>query len=70
VKSSLADFKALSLRISGLSLFSPNEILDDISTRNLAYLLVPYAFAEIQGRLKTIEHKDRIESLGQAQVSL
>ncbi|KAJ6484108.1 hypothetical protein C8R45DRAFT_1148413 [Mycena sanguinolenta] len=41
IESSLADLKSLSSRIVGLSLFSPNEILEDISTRDLIYLLVP-----------------------------
>ncbi|KAJ7172131.1 TAP42-like protein [Mycena filopes] len=60
IQSSLTDLKSLSARILGLSLFSPNEILEDISTRDLIYLLVPYALAEVQGRVRASGNDERI----------
>ncbi|KAJ7685525.1 TAP42-like protein [Mycena polygramma] len=66
IQSSLADLKSLSARILGLSLFSPNEILEDISTRDLIYLLVPYALAEVQGRVRASENDERIAFLAQS----
>ncbi|KAJ7217195.1 TAP42-like protein [Mycena pura] len=66
IRSSLADLKSLSSRIVGLSLFSPNETLEDISTRDLIYLLVPYALAEVQGRLRTEGNDERIGCLKQS----
>ncbi|KAJ7632949.1 TAP42-like protein [Roridomyces roridus] len=65
-QSSLADLKSLSARILGLSLFSSNEVLEDISTRDLIYLLVPYALGEVQGRVKTEGPDQRIEHLKQS----
>ncbi|KAF8205785.1 TAP42-like protein [Mycena galopus ATCC 62051] len=69
ILSSLADLKSLSSRILGLSLFSPNEILEDISTRDLIYLLVPYALAEVQGRVRSEGpgNDERIAFLTQSQ---
>ncbi|KAJ7286192.1 TAP42-like protein [Mycena rebaudengoi] len=67
IRSSLADLKSLSARILGLSLFSPNEILEDISTRDLVYLLVPFALAEVQGRVRATENDERIILLTQSQ---
>ncbi|KAF7363805.1 Serine/threonine protein phosphatase PP2A-associated protein [Mycena sanguinolenta] len=67
IQSSLVDLKSLSARIVGLSLFSPNEILEDISTRDLMYLLVPYALAEVQGRVRSEGPDERIAFLVQSQ---
>ena len=66
----LNDLRSLHTRIIEVSMFSPNEILDDISTRDLIYLTVPYVFAEVQGRVKTTERVDRLNSLIQAEVRL
>ncbi|KAJ6618806.1 TAP42-like protein [Mycena sp. CBHHK59/15] len=67
IRSSLADLKSLSSRILGVSLFSPNEILEDISTRDLVYLSVPYALAEVQGRVRAAGNEERIALLTQSQ---
>ncbi|KAJ7940270.1 TAP42-like protein, partial [Mycena leptocephala] len=67
IQSSLSDLKSLGARIIGLSLFSPNEILEDISTRDLIYLLVPYALAEVQGRVRAARNDERIALLTQSQ---
>ena len=66
----LNDLRSLHTRIIEVSMFSPNEILDDISTRDLIYLTVPYVFAEVQGRVRTTERVDRLNSLIQAEVRL
>jgi hypothetical protein len=50
-------------RIRGLSLFSPNETLDDISTKNLVYLTLPYVLAEVENRVRTTERSDRMDTL-------
>ncbi|KAF7965492.1 hypothetical protein HWV62_43254 [Athelia sp. TMB] len=67
IRSALADLRNLSSRISALSLFSPNEALEDISTKDLVYLLVPFVAAELQGRLKAVERDVRMAHLGTAQ---
>ncbi|KAJ7096457.1 TAP42-like protein [Mycena crocata] len=67
IQSSLTDLKSLAARIVGLSLFSPNEILEDISTRDLIYLLVPYALAEVQGRVRAAGNDERMVFLTQSQ---
>lgn len=61
---SMKDLSVLQGRIDALGLFSPNETLDDISTRNLVYLSVPYVKAEIQNRIRTLDPDERIASLG------
>ncbi|KAF9013998.1 TAP42-like protein [Cyathus striatus] len=66
IKSSLRDLNAIRSHIVGLSLFSPNETLEDISTRDLVYLLVPYVFSEVQGRVRTTERQERMVSLIEA----
>ncbi|KAF8964013.1 serine/threonine protein phosphatase PP2A-associated protein [Flammula alnicola] len=63
----LNDLKSLHSRIIELSIFSPNETLDDISTRDLVYLTVPYIFSEVQGRVKTSNRVDRLNALIQAE---
>ncbi|GLB34717.1 putative serine threonine protein phosphatase PP2A-associated protein [Lyophyllum shimeji] len=70
VRSSLTDLATLSSRIAGLSLFSPNETLDDISTTDLIYLLVPYVQSVVRGRVRTTEREERIEVLKQTQKDL
>ncbi len=66
----LSDLKILHSRIVELSIFSPNETLDDISTRDLVYLAVPYVFAEEQGRVRTINRLARLASLIEIEVRL
>lgn len=53
-----------------LSLFSPNETLPDISTRDLVYLFVPFALAEVENRARTTDMQERMVRIGRAQVSL
>ncbi|KAJ7074175.1 serine/threonine protein phosphatase PP2A-associated protein [Mycena amicta] len=67
VRSSLADLTALNARIVGLSLFSPNETLEDISTRDLIYLLVPFALAELQSRIRVEQPAEDIANVKQSQ---
>jgi immunoglobulin-binding protein 1 len=62
------DLGTLRSRITGLSLFSPNEILEDISTRDLIYLFVPYVCGEVRGRVKTMDREERIDLLDQSKV--
>lgn len=50
-----------------LSLFSSNEALEDISTRDLVYLLAPFVSAELEGRVKALERDERMLHLGTAQ---
>ncbi|KAI0362517.1 serine/threonine protein phosphatase PP2A-associated protein [Trametes cingulata] len=61
VRSALSDLQQCSTRIAKLSLFSPNEQLADIPTRDLVYLLVPYVLSEVQSRVRATEREDRID---------
>ncbi|KAH9484117.1 hypothetical protein JR316_0003597 [Psilocybe cubensis] len=67
VEECLKNLRDLHSHIIDLSIFSPNETLEDISTRDLVYLAVPYVFAEVQGRMKTTVRVDRMNSLIQAE---
>lgn len=64
IQSALFDLRSLSSRITALSLFSSNETLEDASTGNLVYLLVPFVNAELEGRVKAIERDERLIHLG------
>lgn len=60
--------RSLRSRIAALSLFSDNESLEDISTTDLVYLLVPYTLAEAEGRVRTVDPEERIERVARSQV--
>ncbi|KAF9483789.1 serine/threonine protein phosphatase PP2A-associated protein [Pholiota conissans] len=59
----LKDLRKLHSQLIELSMFSPNDHLDDISTQDLIYLSVPYIFSEVQGRVNTPNRVDRLNSL-------
>ncbi|KAH9852697.1 serine/threonine protein phosphatase PP2A-associated protein [Lenzites betulinus] len=61
VQSALLDLRQCSIRVSRLALFSPNEQLADIPTRDLVYLLVPYVLSEVQSRVRATEREDRLD---------
>jgi hypothetical protein len=67
IRSALSDLRSLNSRITTLSLFSSNEALEDVSTRDLVYLLVPFVSAELEGRVKAPERDERLIHLGMAQ---
>ncbi|KZT71255.1 hypothetical protein DAEQUDRAFT_749958 [Daedalea quercina L-15889] len=66
-QSSITDMRTLQLRVMTLSLFSDNENLEDIATKDLVYLLVPYALAEVEGRVRTVDPKERLECAERSQ---
>ncbi|KAG2131295.1 TAP42-like protein [Suillus bovinus] len=70
IQSAVTDLKELDRRIAALSLFSSNEVLEDISTRNLVYLFARYVLAEVQNRMKTTDRDERMAVLKQTQVHL
>ncbi|KAI8989790.1 serine/threonine protein phosphatase PP2A-associated protein [Trametes punicea] len=61
VQSALSDLRQCSSRVAKLALFSPNEQLADIPTRDLVYLLLPYVLSEVQSRVRTTEREERID---------
>lgn len=61
MQSALLDLRQCSIRVSRLALFSPNEQLADIPTRDLVYLLVPYVLSEVQSRVRATEREDRLD---------
>ncbi|KAF8798193.1 hypothetical protein BYT27DRAFT_7123978 [Phlegmacium glaucopus] len=63
----LQDLQILHKRIIELSIFSPNETLEDISTQDLIYLSVPYVVSEVQGRLKTTDRVERLNLLNESE---
>ena len=68
IDTALKDCRDSRARVADLALFSPNETLDDISTQDLVYLLLPYVSAEIEGRARAIERDERLSRLGAAKV--
>ncbi|KAL1732426.1 serine/threonine protein phosphatase PP2A-associated protein [Schizophyllum commune] len=70
IRTSLADLQNVNARVLDISLFSPNETLEDITTPDLVYLFVPYVIAEVLGRVKALERDDRMRLLQQAESKL
>jgi immunoglobulin-binding protein 1 len=69
IQSAVTDLKELDRRVAALSLFSSNDVLEDISTRNLVYLFARYVLAEVQNRMKTTDRDERITVLKKTQVN-
>ncbi|KIJ17018.1 hypothetical protein PAXINDRAFT_176132 [Paxillus involutus ATCC 200175] len=70
IRDALSDLIQLNSRIADLSLFSPNETLEDISTRDLVYISIPYIRAEVQNRVRTTHRDERMSNLTQVQSHL
>ncbi|KAH7322264.1 serine/threonine protein phosphatase PP2A-associated protein [Rhizoctonia solani] len=66
----LGDLRQVGQAISDLQLFSKNETLEDVSTKQLVYLTVPYATAELLLALPSAEPAIRKDILGQAESQL
>lgn len=49
-------------------MFSPDEVFEDISTRDIVYLLVPYVFSEVQSRLRSNGKTARMNTIVQTEV--
>lgn len=69
IQSVLTDLKQVHSRINALSLFSTNEMLEDISTKDLVYLTIPFVLSEVENRIKVSDRDERIVHLSQVQVS-
>ncbi|KAH9930760.1 TAP42-like protein [Fomitopsis serialis] len=67
VHSAVTDLQTLQSRIAALSLFSENEMLEDVATKDLVYLLVPYVLAEVEGRVRTVDPVERLERARRSQ---
>lgn len=70
MKSALTDLNLLYARIHSLSLFSPNEILDEISSKDVIYMTVPYILAELELIARSTERQDRLMRLRRAKACL
>lgn len=51
-----------------LSLFSENETLDEVATKDLVYMFVPYVLGEVVGRARTVGVGERMSKLLESQV--
>mmetsp|Transcript_117734 Transcript_117734/g.327908 ORF Transcript_117734/g.327908 Transcript_117734/m.327908 type:complete len:366 (+) Transcript_117734:222-1319(+) len=60
----VSKLKAIAHRVVQLRLFSPNEELDDVSTTDLKFLLLPYLLAEVTAA--TRDMSARLQALRQA----
>ncbi|TEB26606.1 serine/threonine protein phosphatase PP2A-associated protein [Coprinellus micaceus] len=67
VISSLSTLKKVHSRIVELSLFSPNETVEDVTTHDLIYLTLPFVLAEAQSRQQLDTRSERLASLAQTQ---
>ncbi|KAL4067754.1 TAP42-like protein [Scleroderma yunnanense] len=67
IQSVLTDLKEVDSRINALSLFSTNDVLEDISTKDLVYLTVPFVLFEVENRIRISDRNERIAHLFQVQ---
>ncbi|KAG9018932.1 hypothetical protein FRB90_008125 [Tulasnella sp. 427] len=71
VRSSLKDLKNASSRVSALSLFSANETLEDLATKEMVYLFVPYVLSEVNSRLNVGSNpEDRLQLVSESQAHM
>ena len=63
IQLSVDDLLTLRSRVTELALFSPNESLGDISTKDLIYVFVPYATAQVQNRKRITDREDRVHQI-------
>lgn len=70
IASAQKDLRQARSRLSDLSLFSPNEILEDIATRDLIYLFVPFVLAEAESRARAPEREERLARLHESEANL
>jgi len=66
VSSAIEDYQTCLNLISSVSLFSPNELLEDLSTSDLPYLLVNHHLAELVQKLPSSSPRERSLLLSQA----
>ena len=64
----LGALSEIAKKVELLSLFSPNETLEDISTRNLSFLFVPYVLAEVENRVRKDGRQERMAWIRAVQV--
>ncbi|KAG8853534.1 hypothetical protein FRB96_008136 [Tulasnella sp. 330] len=67
LQSSISDLKSISYRIKTLSLFSENETLEEVATKDLVYLFVSYALGEALGRARAVGVDERMSKLLESQ---
>ncbi|KAG8907405.1 hypothetical protein FRB99_004430 [Tulasnella sp. 403] len=67
LKSSIKDVSTVIKRVEALSLFSDNETLEDVSTKDLVYMFAPWVNGELINRVKTDGPDERIQSIQKAQ---
>lgn len=67
LRSALSDLKQVNSRVTALALFSANDTLEDISTRDLVYLTVPFVLAEVENRVRFTEPDERMINLSRVQ---
>ena len=68
IQTALADLRQCSARVAKLSLFSSNEQLMDIPTRDLVYIFVPFVFSEVLSRVRAPDPEERIDLVSNVKV--
>ncbi|KZO90489.1 TAP42-like protein [Calocera viscosa TUFC12733] len=68
LQSALGDLKVLSSRVNELGLFSDNETIDDLSTRDAVYMLVDFLWGEAAGRVAADGRDERMARLQQSEL--
>ncbi|XP_067621649.1 immunoglobulin-binding protein 1 isoform X4 [Eurosta solidaginis] len=65
IKNTMSKFEAATTFVNQIGLFSPNELIDEVSTDSLQYLLLPFFLGKVALKL---QHEDRGEVLKIAEV--
>ncbi|EJU05152.1 TAP42-like protein [Dacryopinax primogenitus] len=65
--SAISDLQLLSSRVDDLALFSDNETVDDLGTKDAVYMLVDYVWGEAVGRVRTEGREERMTRLRESE---
>ena len=69
MQSAIVDLNVVQARVQELSLFSPNESLEELSSKDLLYMTVPFIIAELESNAVATKRAERLARLRKAQVS-
>lgn len=62
------DLQILWSRVGSLNLFSPNESIEEVATKDLLFMTVSFILAEVESNTRTANRDERMASLKKAQV--
>ncbi|KAF8308063.1 hypothetical protein DL93DRAFT_2087479 [Clavulina sp. PMI_390] len=69
-EAALSSFRVLSSRISSMGLFPQDDTLEDVSSRNAPYIMLPYAIAQVMRRQYSPRRLQRLRIIQESKTEL